>query len=159
MTAIEVDRTHSDDTVKAAEAERERLQSEILDRMILTFRASQTQQPTQSYNPWLEQRVSVMTAMAKLFLGFPIPSWPPQLLLKKLVRRLVLPLFAPQVQFNTAARDVILEMRQRSEAQSAALEDAVQQIARLEEQIEVMSAEIEGLRPRANTRNGVSGRS
>lgn len=162
MTVVETRPNSSDspdtlagpDTVEIkGNPERDRLQSEILDRMILSFRASQTQQPlpSQSYNPWFEQRISVMTAMAKLFLGFPIPFWPPGLLLRKMVRRLVLPLFAPQVEFNTAARDVILEMRQRSEAQSAALQDTVQQIGRLEAHIEVLTAQIEDLAHKDNS--------
>ncbi|MES2461202.1 MAG: hypothetical protein V4671_11525 [Armatimonadota bacterium] len=128
-----------------ADPERERLQAEILERMIVSFRASQAQQPTQSYNPWFQQRVSVMTDMAKLFLGFPIPIWPPGLLLRKIVRRLVLPLFAPQVEFNTAARDVVLELRQRSEAQAAALQESIEQISRLEEHIEALTLKIEDL--------------
>lgn len=150
MTVVEAGPARPEEGTIEINAERERLQSEILDRMIISFRASQTQQPVQSYNPWLEQRISVMTAMAKLFLGFPIPFWPPGLLLRKIVRRLVLPLFAPQVEFNTAARDVILEMRQRNEAQSAAFQVTVEQISRLEEQIEVLTAEVKTLQTKEN---------
>jgi hypothetical protein len=159
MTIVETKPESKQTLGTEADPERERLQAEILERMIVTFRASQAQQPTQSYNPWLQQRVSVMTDMAKLFIGFPIPVWPLGSLLRKIVRRLVLPLFLPQVEFNTAARDVILEMRQRSDAQSVALQESMQQISRLEEQIETLTEKVEVLRQSANASERTARRS
>jgi hypothetical protein len=69
------------------------------------------------------------------------------------------PAFFPSVEFNTAARDVILELRQRSEAQSAALQETIEQIGRLEAQVEALTTEIDVLRYKSGSTGSVPQRS
>ncbi|MBC8101992.1 MAG: hypothetical protein H7Z41_05330 [Cytophagales bacterium] len=137
--------------------DRKTFQREVLERIAVTFRASQTQAPESAYNPWLEQRISVMAKMARLFIGFPMPWWPLRSLIRKIGRQLALPFFNPQVDFNLAVRDVVLEMRQRSEAQAAALQEHGQRTAHLEEQVEALTAELELLRDKEKDRSAAKG--
>jgi len=123
--------------------ERDRLQREILDRIAVTFSATTRRESDEA---WLEERIGAMVRLTRLFMGFHIPLWPPRALIRKLTRFVAAPLFGPQVLFNEAVRDVVLDLRQRMAVLTASQEEALQTSLRLEAEVEELQDQLRAAR-------------
>ncbi|GAB4451519.1 MAG: hypothetical protein OHK0029_00830 [Armatimonadaceae bacterium] len=128
-------------TVLETTNETERIQ--MTERIRDVYEASRTQTHRLASRA---QNNRVLMEEAKLYFRYPLPLWPPQMLFRKIIRRVILPFFMPQVRFNEAVRDLIVELEQRLEQASAAADEANRSILELEEKVEELNAEIRRLR-------------
>ena len=113
--------------------------------------------PSSDLLPYLDSRIGVAAEKTKLFTGFPIASWPPQKLIKKIVRRLAFPLFQPQIVFNEATRDSLRALRQHAAAQEMAAHEAQAHIARLQRQMDDLEARLSEAQAALSARDNESG--
>ena len=126
--------------------ERTRLQEQmwqtLQDRMVTTYSASRQ---STTDNSRMEAHMFVVGEQARLYFRYHIPLWPLKMLIRKIVRRLVFPLLHPQTLFNEAARDALAELRQRSDRQEVALQQATTTIVELEHQVTLLTGQVETL--------------
>lgn len=115
----------------------------LLGRMTETYKASNREAGENT--AWMEERLRFVAEEARLYLRYHIPWWPPQMLVRKLVRRLFYPIVAPQIEWNEAVRDVLQETRHRNDRQRDALRDAQATIEAQEERITELSRQVETL--------------
>lgn len=133
----------------------------LIERMGVVYDASRVHQRS---GVRLAERLAVVRAKAGLYFRFAIPLWPPQFLLRKLVRRAILPLLMPQVEFNEAVRDVLQELSENSERQSHTYRQALVTILELEdsvtdlkEQVKVLQLQLEIAKASDNLKDNGNG--
>ncbi len=118
----------------------------LSERMQATFSATlrvPRVSPAQSLAyPRLQECVDHVTTRAPLYFKQHIPIRPLRLLVRKLARRIVFPFLWPQVEFNEAVRDGLIETRGAVEQEADALRDALQKIRALEEKVELLEARL-----------------
>ena len=72
---------------------------------------------------------------APLYFRFAIPSWPPRLLLRKILRRVLSPFWTGQVHFNEATRDALHGLARQSDRQNLRATHQQKRIEALEREI------------------------
>ena len=130
------------------------LQQDLIERMTGTYESSRLGGTYE--NPRLDERLMAVVNEAKIFYKYTIPNWPPHLLIRKIIRRLLMPILMPQVVFNQAVRDVLLELRNRSDQQAAAYAEATGRVTELEQQVDLLLMEAAALKARSRTSDGGS---
>jgi hypothetical protein len=101
-----------EDPSSASHALREEMWQVLLGRMSHTYQASRRE--TTDNTAWMEERLQFIAERARLFFRYHIPAWPPKMLLRKILRRLLLPILMPQADINEAVRDVLPRFRRRA---------------------------------------------
>ncbi len=80
-------------------------------------------------------RIHRSAFLAPLYFRWTIPNWPPQLLLRKVMRRATAPFWMGQVHFNEAAGDSLRGLLRRSERHDRRLAEQQKQIDELKREI------------------------
>jgi hypothetical protein len=118
---------------------KESIQQEMMDRMTEVYESARA---TMRNDSQIDERMSTVNEHARLYFRYTIPIWPLKHLVNKIIRRLLFPMMMPQVVFNEAVRDVLYEMRQSQERQTAVYGETLALIEDLEQQVEFLSGQL-----------------